>query len=432
EFEYAGLEYSQPHLNQYKYKLEGLDPDWVDAGNRRYGRYTGLPGGTYDLKVIGSNNEGFWNNEGITIKITVDKPFWKTWYFYNAIIAVTIILFLMIIFYVARLLKEIKVRKITENALFISREDLRKTNKFLEAVVKQAPFGIEVLKINEDKWDMLLVNKEACNIKLQPDLSKYRTGKKELHSWKILDPDNQPFIFTKSSVIDSIRNRNFTKLDELQIVRKDNSRRWITYNVSPILDGQSKVVGGLIIYSDITHRKQAENKTRRVKNQLREIINMMPSVLIGIDHQHNITHWNHHAASMTSLTEDTVVGKSFFSQFPGSKDLLNIIENTIKNKKVLQLDKMLTSINEQTRHINLTVYPFGLNEIDRFVIKMDDITQHVKMEEIVIQNEKMMMIGGLAAGMAHEINNPLSAIMQGAQNIGRRLSPDMAANREIA
>ena len=51
---------------------------------------------------------------------------------------------------------------------------------------------------------------------------------------------------------------------------------------------------------------------------------------------------------------------------------------------------------------------------------------------MMAETEKMLSVGGLAAGMAHEINNPLGAIMQGSQNILRRIDPDMPQNREAA
>ncbi len=61
-----------------------------------------------------------------------------------------------------------------------------------------------------------------------------------------------------------------------------------------------------------------------------------------------------------------------------------------------------------------------------------DMTQNIKMQQIIIQSEKMQTVGNLASGMAHEINNPLGAILQGAQNTLRRLSPDNEANRQTA
>lgn len=61
-----------------------------------------------------------------------------------------------------------------------------------------------------------------------------------------------------------------------------------------------------------------------------------------------------------------------------------------------------------------------------------DITVRKRMEETMVQTEKMMTVGGLAAGMAHEINNPLAGILQSLQNITRRLSPELPANVRIA
>lgn len=81
EFEYAALSYAQPEKNQYAYKLQGFDQDWILMGTRRFGRYTNLPGRTYTLRIKGSNNDGVWNEEGIAIKIRIVPPFWETVWF---------------------------------------------------------------------------------------------------------------------------------------------------------------------------------------------------------------------------------------------------------------------------------------------------------------------------------------------------------------
>ena len=90
EFEFAALSYTQPEKNQYAYRLEGLKEDWNYIGTRRFGRYTNLPSGTYTLKIKGSNNDGVWNEEGMTITIKVVPPFWGTWWF-RGIVALALV-----------------------------------------------------------------------------------------------------------------------------------------------------------------------------------------------------------------------------------------------------------------------------------------------------------------------------------------------------
>jgi len=80
-FEFAVLGYASPSQNQYAYMLENFENDWNYIGSRREGRYTNLPGGTYVLRLKGSNNDGIWNEYGQSINITVVPPFWQTWTF---------------------------------------------------------------------------------------------------------------------------------------------------------------------------------------------------------------------------------------------------------------------------------------------------------------------------------------------------------------
>ena len=86
EFEFSALSFSNPAKNKYAYKLEGFDNNWINIGNRRYGKYTNLPGGEYTLRLIGSNNDGTWNEEGISLRITVIPSVWETWWFWGLII----------------------------------------------------------------------------------------------------------------------------------------------------------------------------------------------------------------------------------------------------------------------------------------------------------------------------------------------------------
>ena len=80
-FEFAALDFHAPKKNQYAYMLEGLDRDWVQAGNRRYTSYTNLKGGSYTFRVKASNNDGVWNTVGVSLPVVVTPPFWDTLWF---------------------------------------------------------------------------------------------------------------------------------------------------------------------------------------------------------------------------------------------------------------------------------------------------------------------------------------------------------------
>jgi signal transduction histidine kinase/ligand-binding sensor domain-containing protein len=79
--QFAALDYANPEKNRYSYMLEGVDKDWVDAGNKNEAKYTDISPGDYIFKVKGSNNDGVWNEQAKTIKITIVPPWWKRWWF---------------------------------------------------------------------------------------------------------------------------------------------------------------------------------------------------------------------------------------------------------------------------------------------------------------------------------------------------------------
>lgn len=93
EFDFVGLNYTNPSLNKYRYKLEGHDPDWVDSKTNRLARYAQLPHGDYTFKVQASNNDGLWNREGTSLSIKISPPFWRTiWFRILALITIALIL----------------------------------------------------------------------------------------------------------------------------------------------------------------------------------------------------------------------------------------------------------------------------------------------------------------------------------------------------
>jgi signal transduction histidine kinase/ligand-binding sensor domain-containing protein/DNA-binding response OmpR family regulator len=77
-FEFAALEFSAPEKNQYAYKLDNFNSDWIVAGNIRSATYTNLPPGAYTFRVKASNNDGVWNDNGVALTLIVVPPWWKS------------------------------------------------------------------------------------------------------------------------------------------------------------------------------------------------------------------------------------------------------------------------------------------------------------------------------------------------------------------
>jgi signal transduction histidine kinase/ligand-binding sensor domain-containing protein len=97
EISYTGLSFINPDQIKFRYRLEGLDSDWFEAGTRRTAYYSHVPPGNYVFQVIAANREGVWNEQGAKLRIIVVPPFWRTWWFtllaVSLLVAVTVLLY---------------------------------------------------------------------------------------------------------------------------------------------------------------------------------------------------------------------------------------------------------------------------------------------------------------------------------------------------
>jgi len=183
---------------------------------------------------------------------------------------------------------------------------------------------------------------------------------------------------------------------------------------------------------DITELKLAEEEALRLRNLLKNIVDSMPSMLIGINTEGKVTEWNIEAEKITGIKSKQAQGKILTDMLPYFASEMDKITKAIQERQVQKDEKVARRTNGQTVYSDITVYPLMTNCTEGAVVRIDDITDRVRLEEMMVQAEKMATVGGLAAGMAHEINNPLGVIVQGVQTIERRLSVGLPANHEAA
>ncbi|KAA6325178.1 Sensor histidine kinase TodS [termite gut metagenome] len=108
--------------NRYRYRLEGLEERWVDAGYTTTATYANLAPGNYVFHVLGSNNDGVWNEKGASLRVVIVPPFWQRWWFIGLIsLGLLFIGGILVRFYIFRqtiknklLLEKTQARKLHE------------------------------------------------------------------------------------------------------------------------------------------------------------------------------------------------------------------------------------------------------------------------------------------------------------------------------
>lgn len=230
-----------------------------------------------------------------------------------------------------------------------------------------------------------------------------------------------------------LRKKGVNQSFEVELYKKNGDKVYSL--ISPSSSGFHGNIyqGSSAIFTDITDRKRVEEELRHLRNYLSNIIDSMPSLLIGVDANGMVTQWNKTAEQTTGINAKTAQGQLLATVYPQMTSEMDIV---LKNSRKLEIrhERKQSRISETgTLYEDVTIYPLTSNGVEGAVIRVDNVTEKVRMEEMMIQSEKMLSVGGLAAGMAHEINNPLAGMMQSANvAINRLTNLDLPANQRAA
>lgn len=142
--EFAALDFVNPAKNQYKYKLEGFNDQWVNLGNKNQVTFVNLDPGVYTFIVAASNNDGVWNENGARIKIIITPPFWQTTWFY--ILCGIVIAFSGYSYIKYREKKLVKEKQLLEGKVEQRTKELRDEKEKVEEAHKEITDSINYAK----------------------------------------------------------------------------------------------------------------------------------------------------------------------------------------------------------------------------------------------------------------------------------------------
>ena len=180
---------------------------------------------------------------------------------------------------------------------------------------------------------------------------------------------------------------------------------------SPIRDSQGRVIGGSKIVRDVTSQTESE-KTRR---HLAAIVESSDDAIISKDLNGIVTSWNQGATRLFGYLPEEIIGQSILKIIPTELQYQEpfILERIKAAEPIEHYETERVSKNGERVLVSLTISPLkdergrvvGVSKIAR------DITQNKKIEMALIQSEKLAATGRMAATIAHEINNPLEAVV---------------------
>ncbi|ACU90729.1 signal transduction histidine kinase, nitrogen specific, NtrB [Desulfomicrobium baculatum DSM 4028] len=263
----------------------------------------------------------------------------------------------------------------------------------------------------------------------------YRDRNDLLASVGNLETDLYPYPSTRQELIESLLVSPQGVRRDIEFKRKDGAPFYAVINASLQFDesGRPAYLDGTI--EDITIRKAAEDMLRQSEEKFASIFRLSPDaiVLFEMDTQ-RIQDVNDAFVALFGFSREEVLGKTSLElglyQSPALRDRLY----ALMNEHQIIRDFEFAAYRKDGEEILclLSCQVIGINGRSLVFAVLRDLREMKRMQQFMIQTEKMQSLGGLAAGMAHEINNPLGIIVQGVQNIVRRLDPYLGPNIEAA
>ncbi len=235
-------------------------------------------------------------------------------------------------------------------------------------------------------------------------------------------------------------------LENLEYLPPQSEARWFTLRCLPLRDTNDRSLGALMLQKDATQSvRQSESEQKltaqaaqarydllRLHDHMTALMDATPSVLIGVDQDRRVTFWNSMAAERFDLPPQKAVGRILGTLDHTLARHEPLIHKALRERRYLRVSMVPYTRDGATFYEDLSVHPVETTLESGALIRIDDVTRRMQLEEGLARTDKLSSVGMLAAGVVHEFKNPLRSILQSAQNLERRLLEELPVNQDAA
>jgi PAS domain S-box-containing protein len=173
-----------------------------------------------------------------------------------------------------------------------------------------------------------------------------------------------------------------------------------------------------VLEGEIAQHQATAARLRQSESYINSILRSMPLMLIGVSRDGTITQWNPRAEEVSGLEADKVLGENLWSVYPFITVTPKQVEDAIANNKILTIKQ-----NQRGQfHFDVTMYPLSERDNPGIVILIDDVSQRVVAENMLIQRDKMSSMGELAGSLAQDITTPVHAMLMDIREVQSRVA----------